>query len=176
MTSELALLSEERRYGLVAQAVLASSTGISFLRAMLEGQLPAPPICETLGFDLVDVDAGRVVFTGTPQVRHYNPIGTVHGGYVTTLLDSCMGCAVHTLLEAGVGYTTIEFKVAFLRPPMKETGPVRAIGSVLNRGRRVAYAEGRLVDGSDRLLAHATTTCMLFPISADAREPAREAP
>jgi uncharacterized protein (TIGR00369 family) len=127
--------------------------------------LPLPPICQTLGFDPVEVEHGRVVFQGIPDQRHYNPLGTVHGGYAATLLDSCMGCAVHSLLEAGVGYTTVEFKVTLMRPLTSGMGMVRAIGTVLNRGRRTAYAEGRLVDARDRLLAHGTTTCLLFPLA-----------
>jgi uncharacterized protein (TIGR00369 family) len=100
-----------------------------------------------------------------PDERHYNPLGTVHGGYAATLLDSCMGCAVHSLLEAGIGYTTMEFKVTLMRPLTSGMGKVRAIGTALNRGRRTAYAEGRLVDERDRLLAHGTTTCLLFPLA-----------
>ena len=104
------------------------------------------------------------MFESIPDRRHYNPIGSVHGGYAATLLDSCMGCAVHTLLAVGEGYTTIEFKVAFTRPMTIETGRVRAVGLAINRGRRTALAEGRLVDARDRLLAHGTSTCLIFPI------------
>jgi len=134
-------------------ADLASRSGLEFLQAMLSGDLPAPRIGETLDFHPVEFGQGRAVFEGLPDERHYNPIGGVHGGYVATLLDSCMGCAVHTLLEVGIGYTTLEIKVAFLRPLTKTTGAVRAVGTAVNRGRHVAYAEGRLIDGSDRLLA-----------------------
>ncbi len=113
------------RYGLADPVDLASRSGLEFLQAMLNGDLPAPRIGETLGFHPVEFGQGRAVFEGLPDERHYNPIGGVHGGYAATLLDSCMGCAVHTLLDAGVGYTTIEFKVAFLRPDEDNRGGAR---------------------------------------------------
>jgi uncharacterized protein (TIGR00369 family) len=153
------------RYGVTDQGTLGSLSGFEFLTRILQGVLPLPPICQTLGFGPVSVEMGRVVFAGTPDGRHYNPLGTVHGGYAATLLDSCMGCAIHSLLEAGVGYTTVDFKVTLLRPLSSGMGEVRAVGTVLNRGRRTAYAEGRLVDGRERLLAHGTTTCLLFPLA-----------
>ena len=125
------------------------------------------PIADHTGFGLVEVESGRAVFAGTPALRHYNPLGTVHGGYAATLLDSCMGCAVHTALPKGTGYTTLEFKVSLVRPITADTGPVRAEGKLVSGGRRVATAEGRLTDSSGRLLAHATTTCLVFEASAN---------
>ena len=160
-----------RRHGVADKETLISTSGLEFLRAIVRGDLPAPPICQTMNFAAVLVDPGHVVFEGTPDLRHYNPIGSVHGGYAATLLDSCMGCAVHSLLEAGFGYTTMEFKVSLLRPITAQTGTVRAVGTIINRGRRAAYAEGRLVDARDRVLAHATTTCLAFYAFTIVREP-----
>jgi uncharacterized protein (TIGR00369 family) len=151
-------------YGLVPPATAAAMTGLELLQEMIAGRLPGPPIMETLDFRAVEVDHGRAVFEGVPQFKHYNPLGTVHGGYAATLLDSCMGCAVHSTLPKGVGYTTLEFKVTLIRPLTKDTGLVRAEGKVLNAGRRAATAEGRLTDASGKLLAHATTTCLVFEL------------
>ena len=105
-----------------------------------------------------------MVFAGTPDLRHYNPIGVVHGGYAATLLDSCMGCAVHSALEAGQGYTTLELKVNYVRAMTVNTGRVRAEGKIINVGRQVATAEGRIVGDDGKLYAHGTTTCLVFPI------------
>jgi uncharacterized protein (TIGR00369 family) len=117
-----------------------------------------------LGFKVAEVEKGRVVFAYRPVFDHYNPLGTVHGGIAATLLDSVMGCAVHTTLGAGTGYTTVEIKISYVRAMTDSTGPVRAEGKVINVGSRIATAEGRLVDGAGRLLAHGTTTCLIFPI------------
>lgn len=150
------------QYGLVPPATAASLSGLELLQEMIAGRLPGPPIMETLDFGVVEVEQGRAVFEGVPQFKHYNPLGTVHGGYAATLLDSCMGCAVHTTLPKGVIYTTMEFKVSLIRAITKDTGLVRAEGKVLNAGRRAATAEGRLTDAGGKLLAHATTTCLVF--------------
>jgi uncharacterized protein (TIGR00369 family) len=152
------------QYGLVPPATAASMTGLELLQEMIAGRLPGPPILETLDFTLSEVEHGRAVFAGVPQFKHYNPLGTVHGGYSATLLDSCMGCAVHSTLPKGIGYTTLEFKVTLIRPLTKDTGLVRAEGKVLNAGRRAATAEGRLTDANGKLLAHATTTCLVFEL------------
>jgi uncharacterized protein (TIGR00369 family) len=154
-----------RTYGLVPPEVAATMDGIDLLRGMIEGRFPAPPIMQLIGFDLAEVDKGRAVFEGRPRFEHYNPLGTVHGGYAATLLDSCMGCAVHSTLPKGTGYTTLEFKVSLVRAITADTGPVRAEGSVISSGRRVATAEGRLIDARGRLLAHATTTCLVFEVA-----------
>jgi uncharacterized protein (TIGR00369 family) len=132
------------------------------VRAIESGALPAPPISELMGFRLVEAELGRAVFEMTPGPQHYNPIGSVHGGIALTLLDSAMGCAVHTLLEAGVGYTTLEVKTNFVRPITADTGAIRCEGTVLHRGSRVATAEGRLTDPAGKLLAHGSTTCLIF--------------
>ena len=148
--------------GVVSREVLLSYDGLGFLRALIAGELPAPPIMETLGFTLVEAEPGRAVFAGTPEYRHYNPIGSVHAGFAATLLDSAVACAVHTTLAQGEAYTTLEFKLNLVRPLTEKTGPVRAEGRVLHRGRTVATAEGYLKDAADKLYAHATTTCMVL--------------
>jgi uncharacterized protein (TIGR00369 family) len=138
-------------------------SGLEYLKAVFERKLPPPPIAMTLDFSGAEVEAGRAVFIGQPAEFHYNPIGVVHGGYAMTLLDSAMGCAVHSTLAAGEGYTSLETSVNFVRPITVETGRVRCEGKVLHRGGRVATAEGRLVAESDgKLLAHGTTTCLVM--------------
>jgi uncharacterized protein (TIGR00369 family) len=148
----------------ILPATLREMDGLALLRAIRDGDLPPPPIATLLEFQIVEIEEGRVVFAATPDGRVYNPLGTVHGGYVCTLLDSCMGCAVHSTLKAGQGYTSVELKVNFVRPLSEATGEVRAEGKVLSAGRQIATAEGRLVDARGRLLAHGTTTCLLFPL------------
>jgi uncharacterized protein (TIGR00369 family) len=128
-------------------------SGLALLRGIIDGRYPLAPMAHTLGFALVEVEEGRALFTGVPGPRHLNPLGVVHGGYAATLLDSCMGCAVHSTLPAGTAYTPVEFKVTLLRAITAETGVVRAEGRVLHGGRRVAAAEGRLTDAAGRLLA-----------------------
>jgi uncharacterized protein (TIGR00369 family) len=155
-----------QKFGLVPPDVAASMSGLELLQGMIAGRFPGPPIMELMGFRLVEVESGRAVFAGTPGFQHYNPLGTVHGGYAATLLDSCMGCSVHTTMPKGMGYTTLEFKVSLVRAVTADTGPVRAEGKVITSGRRVATAEGRLIDAGGRLLAHATTTCLVFEVPA----------
>jgi uncharacterized protein (TIGR00369 family) len=137
-------------------------SGIEFLRAIRDRRLPAPPIAEVLGFRLVEVDTGHAVFEIQPGEQHYNPIGVVHGGIAMTLLDSAMGCAVHSHMPAGAAYTTLEAKTNLVRAVTAETGVLRAIGKVVHLGSRLATAEGRLVDGAGKLYAHATTTCLVL--------------
>ncbi len=151
-------------YGVVPAETAATMSGLELLSAIIAGRLPGPPIMQTLDFRLVEVGHGRALFEGRPAIRHYNPLGTVHGGYAATLLDSCMGCAVHTTLAKGISYTTLEFKVNLIRAITAETGIVRAEGRTLNVGRRTAAAEGRLTDAKGRLLAHASTTCLIFDL------------
>ncbi len=146
------------------EARLKLMDGLTFLRAIRGGGAPPAPIATLMNFAIAEIDEGRVVFAATPDARVYNPLGTVHGGYVCTLLDSCMGCAVHSTLKAGLGYTSVELKVNFVRPLSEATGEVRAEGRVLSAGRQIATAEGRLVDARGRLLAHGTTTCLIFPL------------
>ena len=154
-------------YGVTPPEVMASMAGIDFVRTMFEGRLPAPPIMQNIEpFDQM-VEPGVVAFSSTPGFRHYNPIGSVHGGYAATLLDSVMGLAVHTMLPAGSGYTTLEFKISFIKGMTQDTGVVRSEGRVLNVGRRAATAEARITDAKGRLLAHATTTCLVFELPTD---------
>jgi uncharacterized protein (TIGR00369 family) len=151
-------------YGVTPTHVMAAMAGIDFVRAMFEGRLPTPPIMQTIEPFDSSAEPGVVVMYSTPGFRHYNPIGSVHGGYAATLLDSAMGLAVHSALPAGSGYTTLEFKVSFIRGMTRDTGPVRTEGRILNVGRRAATAEARITDAKGRLLAHATTTCLVFEI------------
>jgi uncharacterized protein (TIGR00369 family) len=151
-------------FGVVPLEQVRALDGLSLFKGLMEGRFPAPPIARVLGFEVAEVERGRVVFTYTPVFDHYNPLGTVHGGVAATLLDSVMGCCVHTTLEAGVGYTTVEIKVNYVRAMTDKTGPVRVEGKVINVGSRIATAEGRLHDKEGRLLAHGTTTCLIFPI------------
>ncbi len=138
-------------------------SGLEFWKAVLEGKLPPPPIAATMDFTAVEAEEGRVVFVGEPGEFAYNPIGVVHGGFAMTILDSALGCAVHTTLALGERYTTLETSVNFVRPITKETGRVRCAGVVLHRGGRVATAEGRLIaESTGKLLAHGTTTCMVI--------------
>ncbi|MEU3399620.1 uncharacterized protein (TIGR00369 family) [Streptomyces filamentosus] len=149
--------------GATARAA-ASMAGLDFLREMIAGRLPGPPIAALLGFSLEEAEHGRAVFALEPGEEHYNPIGSVHGGVYATLLDSAAGCAVHTTLPRGTAYTSLDLQTRFLRPITTDTGKVRAVGTVLSQGRRTALAEAGLYDAEDRLLAHATSTCMLFPV------------
>jgi uncharacterized protein (TIGR00369 family) len=139
-------------------------SGLEFMQGILEGRFPPAPITAALKFELVEVEHGRAVFEGVPEFAFYNPISSVHGGYAATLLDSCMGCAVHTTLPAGQAYTTLEFKVNFVRAMTDKTGRVRAEGQVIHPGNRAATAEGNLYDARGKLLAHATTTGLVFSI------------
>jgi uncharacterized protein (TIGR00369 family) len=141
---------------------IAALSGLERMRQVIAGALPPPPIAQLMNIRLVDAAEGRAVFEGVPDEYHYNPIGMVHGGFAATLLDSAMGCAVHTTLPAGVAYTTLEFKINFVRPLTSTTGAVKAIGTVLHGGRSTALAEGHLRSADGTLHAHATTTCLIF--------------
>jgi uncharacterized protein (TIGR00369 family) len=151
------------QFGVVSPDTLKSLSGLDFLRGMIAGDYPRPPIAELIGLSIAEVENGRVAFSGIPGPQHYNPIGMVHGGYAATLLDSCMGCAVHSTLPAGMGYTTLELKISYIRPITADTGMVRAEGRIIGSGRRAAFVEGNLTDQGGRVLAHATTTCLIFP-------------
>jgi uncharacterized protein (TIGR00369 family) len=145
-----------------ALAALGSRPGSEVLAAMLARQLPAPPVMATLGIEAEVFEEGRAVFSLVPAEFHYNPLGSVHGGVIATLLDSAAGCAVHSVLPAGTGYTSLDLVTKYLRPVTVATGRVSVEGRVLSRGSRTALAEARLTDADDRLLAHATSTCLLF--------------
>ncbi|MFF8884101.1 PaaI family thioesterase [Streptomyces flaveolus] len=147
-----------------AQAA-AGMAGLDFLREVQAGRLAAAPVGRTLDFALDEVEHGRAVFSLVPGEEHYNPIGSMHGGVFATLLDSAAGCAVQSTLPQGMAYTSLDLTVKFLRPVTVDTGRVRAVGTVISSGRRTALAQAQLVDAADRLLAHATSSCLLFPVS-----------
>jgi uncharacterized protein (TIGR00369 family) len=141
-------------------------TGLETMQEVSDGTLPPPPIALLLGFGPSELEHGRTVFTAEPGEHLYNPMATIHGGVITTWLDTAMGCAVYTTLPAGSAYTTLDLQVRFVRPITLATGPVSIVGEVVHRGGRVATAEGRVIDGEGRLLAHATTSCMIWEVPA----------
>ena len=152
--------------GLARPSDITGKTGMEQMQAMLEGKMPYPHIADTMDFSLVEIGEGRAVFQGTPQLKHYNPLGSVHGGWYATLLDSAVGCAIHTAMPVGRGYTTAELSVNIVRAASHKSGPLRAIGTVVHAGRQLATAEGRIVGPDGKLYAHATTTCLVFEINA----------
>ena len=152
-----------RTVGVAPLEQILSHDGLGFLKAIIDGTLPVPPIAELLGFDLTEAETGRAVFEGLPEFRHYNPIGVVHGGFTMTLMDSCMSCAIQTTLAKGEIYTTLEVKVNLVRAITKDTGKIRATGRLIHRGRTTGTAEGDVRDAQGNLLAHGTTTCIIFP-------------
>jgi uncharacterized protein (TIGR00369 family) len=149
--------------GVIARDDIMARGGLEFLTDMVNGKVPQAPMCATLGFHLVEVSNGYARFDGVPEFRHYNPIGTVHGGFAATLLDSALGCAIFTTLAKGESWTTLELKLNLVRPIDQNTGPVRAEGRIIHRGRTVATSEGTVKDRGGKLYAHASTTCMIFP-------------
>lgn len=151
--------------GTLPLETVARDGGLKVLQDMLAGLLPAPPICKTLHFSLSEIEEGRVVFRGMPMQKHLNPLGTVHGGWTATLMDSALGCATMSTLKPGEGYTTAEFKINLVRPILPETGEVFCEGKLVHRGRTLATTEAYLRDGSGKLLAHGTETCAIFPIA-----------
>ena len=151
-----------KTYGTVSAERQKQISGLEFVQGLVDGTLPLNRMAQTLGYDVTEAARGRVVVSAKPSGIHLNPAGTVHGGLAATLLDSCMGLAIQSTLEQGVGQTTLEFKISLLRPITPETGVIRAEGVVLSCGRRVGTAEGRITDGGGRLLAHGTTTCLIF--------------
>lgn len=151
-----------RTIGVVSREKLFSEDGLSFVRGMMEGRLPHSPYADTMGFEIAEVAKGRVVFVGQPSPHFLNPIGVIHGGWIATLLDSAMAHATQTTLKVGEGHTTIEVKVAFVRPVLPSTGVVRCKAEVIHRGARISTTESRLVDANDTLLAHATGTCLIL--------------
>jgi len=150
--------------GTASRETIGLYDGLGFLHAMLRGELHYPPIMETLNFTLIEAEQGRVVFQGSPQFAHYNPIGSVHGGWFCTVLDSALGCAVQSTLPRGKGYTTLELKVNMIRALTDTSGPVRAEGRIIHSGGQTAVAEATLFDSAGKLYASATTTCLIFPI------------
>lgn len=164
---EAELRARRIEFGVARPEQAAGLTGLELFEAMFAGTLPAPPIGRTLNYLLVEVAPGHAEFQGQPLFDHYNPLGSVHGGWVATLLDSCVACAIHTLLPAGRAYTTLELKVNYVKALTHRVPLVRAVGDVIHAGKTVATAEGRLVGPDGTLYAHASTTCLIF----DARMP-----
>jgi uncharacterized protein (TIGR00369 family) len=151
-----------RTYGTVSAEQQKAMSGLEFVQALASGALPLNTIAETLGYDVIEAEKGRVVIALEPTKAHLNPWGTVHGGLTATILDSCMGLAIQSTLEKGVGSTTLEFKISLIRAITSDMGEIRAEGKVLTGGRRIGTAEGRVTDHTGRLLAHGTTTCLIF--------------
>ena len=154
--------STTRTYGTVAADRQKDMSGQAFVQGLADGTLPLNTMAGTLGYDITEAENGRVVVTAEPKDIHLNPAGTVHGGLAATMLDSCMGLAIQSTLDKGVGSTTLEFKISFVRPITPETGTIKAEGTVINRGRRIGIADGRVTDSKGRLLVHGTTTCLIF--------------
>jgi uncharacterized protein (TIGR00369 family) len=151
-----------KTYGTVSEEQRKAMSGLEFVQGLADGTLPLNMIARTLGYDVTEASSGRVVVTAEPNDTHLNPAGTVHGGLAATLLDSCMGLAIWSTLEKGISQTTLEFKISLIRPITPASGLIQAEGIVLNRGRRIGLAEGRITDSNGRLLAHGTTTCLIF--------------
>jgi uncharacterized protein (TIGR00369 family) len=151
-----------RTYGTVSADKQREMTGLEFVQGLVDGTLPHNTMAKTLGYEIAEAESGRVIVTAEPRDIHLNPAGTVHGGLAATMLDSCMGLAIQSTLEKGIGSTTLEFKISFIRPIAPETGTIKAEGTVVSRGRRVGTAEGRVTDSRGRLLVHGTTTCLIF--------------
>lgn len=145
---------------------LSKLDGIDFMKKVAAGELPGAPIASHINMTLTEVEHGSVTFLGEPNESHYNPIGMVHGGFVCTLLDSALGCAVHTTLQAGTGYTSIEIKTNYLRPVTADSGPLTCTGRVVKPGRRVAFAEGEVVDAAGKIVATASGSLLVFPIES----------
>jgi uncharacterized protein (TIGR00369 family) len=155
-------MTVHRVHGVVPRETLTGEPGLAFLRGLIDGRHPAPPFSKSTDIYLTEAEEGRVVFTGEPTEGFFNPLGTIHGGWTSAILDSAMACAVHTTLAAGQGYTTVEMKLNFVRPVLPGIGRLTCEGIVIHRGGTLATSEGRLFDGEGRLLAHGTETCMIF--------------
>jgi len=145
-------------------ALLATTGGLELLRGMAAGELPPPPIMSLIDLSGMEVEEGSVTFYLEPQEFHYNPLGTVHGGVISTLLDSAAACSLHSTLPAGVGYTSLDLMTRFIKPVTVDSGVLRCEGAIISRGRRTAVAESHLYDESGKLLAHATSTCLIFDL------------
>ncbi|MHB2265765.1 PaaI family thioesterase [Aliihoeflea sp. PC F10.4] len=154
-----------RGLGTIPHEDVEHYTGLELLSRVVAGEYPAPSIAARMNFGLVEAEEGRVVFKGMPGARHFNPLGSVHGGWAATVLDSALGCAIHTLLGKGEGYSTVEMKVNYLRPISDKTGIVTCEGKVVNKGRTLAVSEARMTDENGKLLAIGTETCAIFPIA-----------
>lgn len=151
--------------GTIPHADMATLSGIEALSRVVAGEYPAPPIAERMNFALIEVGEGKAVFKGVPGMQHLNPLGGVHGGWAATVMDSALGCCVHTLLKAGEAYSTAEMKINYTRPITPDTGEVTCEGKVVHKGRTLAVSEARLTDANGRLLAFGTETCSIFPLA-----------
>lgn len=149
---------------LIGASKVKDMSGLQYLRAIIAGEIPSPPIAKLMGFDLAEVSEGRAMFTVDPHESHYNPIGTVHGGLVCTLLDSVAGCAAQTTLPQGMAYTSLEIKVSYLRPVLASSGTLTAVGIVTKPGRRATFVDATVTDASGKLVATASSTLLVFPI------------
>jgi len=145
-----------------AAAVGSGLSGLEFLRAIRDGKLPPAPIAVLMGFRPVEVEEGRVVFEGTPDESVYNPIGMVHGGFVCTMADTVAACAVHSTLPAGVAYTSIDLNISYTRPVTRDSGILRAVGTIVKPGRRVAFSRAEILDGAGKIVASATSSCLIM--------------
>jgi uncharacterized protein (TIGR00369 family) len=154
--------TSSKAFGKVSAERQKDMTGLKFVQGLAQGTLPLNMMPQTLGYDVTEAENGRVVVTADPKEMHLNPWGSVHGGLAATMLDSCMGLAIQSTLDKGIGSTTLEFKISFVRSITPETGMIQAEGTVISRGRRVGTAEGRVIDRDGRLLVHGTTTCLIF--------------
>ena len=152
----------DKKFGVATRDEIAGMTGREVLQAIIDGRLPAPPIAKTMSFDIIEVGDGTCVFEGETGSHLLNPLGGVHGGWALTLIDTVTGCAAHSILPAGVGFSTIETKANFSRPIAADTGRVRAEGRVVSKGRTIISAEGRVLDSRGRLLSHGTSTLMVL--------------
>jgi uncharacterized protein (TIGR00369 family) len=159
---EMMQADRKKHFGVIDEDQRRKMSGLEFVQGLVDGTLPLNPMAETLGYDVVDVSKGRVVVAAEPHGKHRNPFGTVHGGLAATLLDSCMGLAVLSMLDRGFAQITLEFKISLVRRITPHTGLVKAQGTVISCGRRVGTAEGSLTDKDGRTLAHGTTTCLIF--------------
>lgn len=162
MTAATARAGQGFTYGLVPRETVFGMSGLAFLQSLVDRTQVAPPFAEASDIWITEVAEGRAVFEGKPSLRFYNPLGTVHGGWISTLLDSAMGCAVHTTIKAGQAYTTVDMNVSFVRPVFEKTGVLRCEGKIIHAGGRIATSEGRVWDKSGTLIAHGTETCAIM--------------
>jgi len=158
----MAQISPAKRFGVIDAERKRTMSGLEFVQGLVDGTVPLNPMAETLGYDIVEASKGRVVVTAEPDPKHRNPFGTIHGGLAATLLDSCMGLSVLSMLDRGFSQTTLEFKISLVRPITPQTGRISAEGKIISCGRRIGTAEGKITDKDGRTLAHGTTTCLIF--------------
>lgn len=164
MTNQVRMVKPGDQVGMVPQDIAFSRPAIELFRMMIRGEIPQPPISRTLNFILTEASEGRAIFRGVPLADFYNPMGSVHGGWAAALLDSSLGCAVHTMLPAGTGYSTVEFNIHLVRPMFENTGEVVCEGRIVHCGRTIATSEASIHTADGKLIAHGTETCAIFPL------------